>query len=99
MSHPDCRADWWVYILRCGDGSLYTGIAKDVDERHAKHQAGKGAKYTRGRGPLEVVYRERVGSKSEAARRELAIKKCSRSAKDLLIGQDADTLRAIAASG
>jgi len=77
---------WWVYILRCGDGTLYTGIATDVEERHAKHQAGKGAKYTRGRGPLVVVYRELLGSKGEASRRELAIKKLPRSAKQLLIG-------------
>ena len=47
---------WYVYILRCGDGTLYTGITDDVDRRLAVHRSGKGAKYTRGRGPLEVVY-------------------------------------------
>ena len=46
---------WKVYILRCGDGSLYTGIAVDVEHRLAVHRSGKGAKYTRGRGPLELV--------------------------------------------
>ncbi|MFR4201505.1 MAG: GIY-YIG nuclease family protein [Flavonifractor plautii] len=49
---------WWVYILRCGDGTLYTGTAADVERRLAAHRRGRGAKYTRGRGPLAVVYRE-----------------------------------------
>jgi len=49
---------WYVYILRCGDGTLYTGITDDVDRRLAAHRAGRGAKYTRGRGPLELVYLE-----------------------------------------
>ena len=47
---------WYVYILRCGDGTLYTGSTDDVERRLAAHRAGKGAKYTRGRGPLELVY-------------------------------------------
>lgn len=85
MSSLGAQSNWWVYILRCGDGTLYTGIAIDVDERHSKHQSGKGAKYTRGRGPLAVVYREFLGSKGDASKRELAIKKLPRSAKDLLI--------------
>ena len=48
---------WYVYMLRCGDDTLYTGVTDDVERRLAAHQAGKGAKYTRGRGPLELVYR------------------------------------------
>jgi predicted GIY-YIG superfamily endonuclease len=65
---------WLLYILRCGDGSLYTGIAVDVQARLAKHRSGKGAKYTRGRGPLELVYTEVCGSHSDALKRELAVK-------------------------
>lgn len=65
---------WYLYILRCGDGSLYTGITTDVEARLAQHRAGKGAKYTRGRGPLEVVYTEECGDHSAALKRELEIK-------------------------
>ena len=73
--------DWYVYILRCADGSLYTGITDNVEKRLAAHRAGKGAKYTRGRGPLELVYTQRQPDKSSALRRELAIKKLSRQKK------------------
>lgn len=79
--------DWYVYILRCGDGSLYTGITDDVDRRLAAHRAGKGAKYTRGRGPLELVFRERQPDKSAALRRERFIKRLSRADKLALIGE------------
>ena len=72
---------WWVYLLRCSDASLYCGIAMDVDARLQLHQAGKGAKYTRGRGPLELVYREACASKSKALQRERAIKRMRREAK------------------
>ena len=76
---------WKVYILRCGDGSLYTGIAMDVQRRFEMHSAGKGAKYTRGRGPLELVYTEECGTHSDALRRELAIKALPREEKLKLI--------------
>ncbi|WP_257309335.1 GIY-YIG nuclease family protein [Geothrix fuzhouensis] len=76
---------WWVYLLRCADGTLYCGIALDVEARLNLHQAGKGAKYTRGRGPLELVYREVCGSKAEALRRERALKRLKRPAKEALI--------------
>ena len=76
---------WYVYILRCGDGTLYTGITDDVDRRLAVHRAGKGAKYTRGRGPLEVVYTQEVPDKSAALKREIAIKKLTRQEKERLI--------------
>ena len=65
---------WKLYILRCGDGSLYTGITTDVEKRLEAHRSGKGAKYTRGRGPLELVYTEACGSHSDALKRELAVK-------------------------
>ena len=76
---------WKLYILRCGDGSLYTGITTDVEKRLAVHQSGKGAKYTRGRGPLEVVYREECGDQSAALKRELEIKALTREQKEMLI--------------
>ena len=77
--------NWYVYILRCGDGSLYTGISDDVPRRLAAHRAGKGAKYTRGRGPLELVYTQALPDKSAALRREAEIKKLRREEKEKLI--------------
>lgn len=75
---------WWVYLLRCGDGTLYCGIALDVEARLAQHGEGKGAKYTRGRGPLELVYREACATKGEALRREREIKRMRREGKTRL---------------
>lgn len=72
---------WKLYILRCGDGSLYTGITTDVEARLEAHRTGKGAKYTRGRGPLEVVYTEQCASKSDALKRERQIKALPREEK------------------
>lgn len=76
---------WYLYILRCGDGSLYTGITVDVEKRLEAHRSGKGAKYTRGRGPLELVYRESCADHSAALRRERAIKVLSKEEKLALI--------------
>ena len=76
---------YWLYILRCGDGSLYTGTTDDVERRLKAHREGKGAKYTRGRGPLEVVYREALSDKSAALKREWAVKRPSREEKLKLI--------------
>ena len=76
---------YWVYILRCADGTLYTGSTDDVARRAAAHNSGRGAKYTRGRGPVEVVYREECPDKSAALRRESAVKKLSRAEKLRLI--------------
>ena len=72
---------WYVYMLRCGDGTLYTGITDNVEKRLSAHRAGKGAKYTRGRSPLELVYVEEQLDKSAALRREIAIKKLPRKEK------------------
>ena len=77
--------NWKLYILRCKDGTLYTGITTDVEKRLEMHRSGKGAKYTRGRGPLELVYREECGDHSAALKRELAIKAMSREEKLKLI--------------
>ena len=76
---------WYVYLLRCGDGTLYAGITDDLDRRLAAHRAGRGAKYTRGRGPLELVYAEEQPDKPAALRREAAVKKLRRPAKEALI--------------
>lgn len=76
---------WKLYILRCGDGSLYTGITVDVQARLTQHREGTGAKYTRGRGPLELVYVEECEDRSCALKRELAIKALSKNEKLTLI--------------
>ena len=81
---------WWVYILRCGDGTLYTGTAADVERRLAAHRRGRGAKYTRGRGPLAVVYREACPDRGAALRREAVIKKYRRAEKEALISDYAE---------
>ena len=77
---------WYVYILECGDGTLYTGITDDLQRRLAAHQAGKGAKYTRGRGPLKLRYQEVCESYSHALRREVQIKRLNRQEKLKLLG-------------
>ena len=76
---------WKLYILLCGDNTLYTGITVDVDHRFDMHQSGKGAKYTRGRGPLKLVYVEECGTHSDALQREIAVKRLSRQEKMKLI--------------
>ena len=76
---------WYLYILRCGDGTLYTGITTDVEKRLETHRCGKGAKYTRGRQPLTLAYREVCESHSHALRRELEVKKLTRQEKEALI--------------
>lgn len=75
------RVDWVVYILHCADDTLYTGITNDLAGRLQAHTSGKGAKYTRGRGPYEVHHTEHYATKSEALKRERAIKRMSRQQK------------------
>jgi putative endonuclease len=75
----------WVYMLRCGDDSLYTGIAKDVPRRLAQHQAGKGARYTRTHLPVELVWTKRMRSWPLAMKEEIRIKRLSRAQKLALI--------------
>ena len=77
---------WQVYIVRCGDDTLYTGIARDAEKRFAQHQAGRGARYTRGRGPLALVYVEAASSHGEALRREAGIRRLGRAGKEARIG-------------
>jgi len=76
---------WFVYVARCADGTLYTGIASDVEARIAAHDAGKGARYTRGRGPLRVCAVHRCRSKGDALRLEIAVKRLTRDQKEALI--------------
>lgn len=85
------ETSWELYILRCGDGTLYTGIARNAEKRLEVHRSGKGAKYTRGRGPLQIVYRERCPNHGTALRREYAIKQLSRDEKERLILQSASS--------
>lgn len=78
-------SDWTVYMLRCADGSLYTGIARDAAKRCAAHNAGRGAKYTKARRPVAVVWSEPAECRSTASKREYAIKQLRRSDKLALI--------------
>ncbi|HLR08599.1 MAG TPA: GIY-YIG nuclease family protein [Bacillota bacterium] len=78
-------ANHLVYILQCGDGTLYTGYTTDLDHRLKMHASGKGAKYTRGRGPFIVVFTERFATKTEAMQREYEIKRLTRKQKWKLI--------------
>jgi predicted GIY-YIG superfamily endonuclease len=80
------KKDWTVYILRCGDGSLYTGIAKDVQVRLKQHSEGRGATYTRTRRPVTLLYQQQGLTHSEALIREAQIKAMPRSKKEELIG-------------
>jgi len=78
-------SDHYVYVLECADGTFYTGYTTDVERRVAEHDAGEGAKYTRGRTPVELVYRERFDSQSAAMSREHELKRLSRSRKERLV--------------
>lgn len=77
---------WHCYLLECADGTLYCGITNDLDKRLAAHNAGEGAKYTRGRAPVKLLYREPCADKSAALKREMEIKALPRAAKLALCG-------------
>ena len=79
--------DWYLYLIRCHDGTLYTGISTDVDRRFAQHQgAGNaGSRYLRGRGPLNLVFRENLGSKSLALKVERRVKKMPKARKEKVV--------------
>ena len=78
-----CR--FFTYMLRCGDGSLYTGYTDDLEKRLKKHASGEGAKYTRSHLPVELAYYEAFATKSEAMKREAAIKKLSKTEKEEMV--------------
>jgi putative endonuclease len=87
----DTGALYWLYLLQCRDGSLYTGIARDVEARLSEHDHGpRGAKYLKGRTPLVVVFRREVGDRARAQRLEHRVKKLPRAQKLLLISGQLD---------
>ena len=84
--------NWWVYIIRCSDQSLYTGITNDLERRWRQHASQQGAKYFRGRKPVEIVYLESSGDRSSASRREAAVKKLQRCDKEALIQSECNEI-------
>ena len=78
---------WWIYLIRCPDGSLYTGIALDVDKRFAEHLEGstKSAKFLRGKSPLELVLKQKIGTRSQALKLEIYIKKQKKEVKEKML--------------
>lgn len=86
-SHMVIPANWIVYILRCADGTLYTGITNNLERRVAEHEAGQGARYTKGRGPLKLVYQEICQGRGLASKREGQIKSLTKKGKLLLVAQ------------
>ena len=80
--------NWIVYILQCADGTLYTGITNDLERRMAEHEAGQGAKYTKGRGPFKLLHQEICQDRGLASRREFEIKSLDRKAKLLLVSTE-----------
>lgn len=81
----EIMSEWYLYMVRCRDGSLYTGVATDVERRLAQHRAGTGSRYLRGRGPLELVFQRQAGGRSEALRLEARVKRLSRARKEKLL--------------
>ena len=79
--------NWFVYILKCKDGTLYTGITNNIKKRIKAHKEGKGAKYTKGRGPFELIFEEKYLDKSSALKREAVIKQLRREDK-LILSQE-----------
>ena len=86
-NHRKKQERWFLYMLRCSDNSLYTGIAKDIEKRFQMHSKGKGARYTRTRLPLKLVYQKQCKSRTEALIRECVVKSLPKAKKILLINQ------------
>ena len=78
---------WWVYIVKCSDGTFYTGVSNNLKARIKKHNSGEGAKYTQSRRPVELVYKEKSLDRSRSLKREIEIKKLKRSEKLELINK------------
>lgn len=89
MSQTDAVSSWYLYIIRCANSHLYTGVTTDVTRRFAEHQSGgpKAAKFLKGKGPLTLMYQETLVDRSSALKREIAVKKLSRLQKLQLIDQ------------
>lgn len=90
----DGLREWAVYILRCGDGSLYTGIAKNVEDRLRKHRQGKGAAYTRTHLPVHLVHQEDNMTRSQALVREACLKRISKKSKEQFLMQQKERIHA-----
>jgi putative endonuclease len=86
---------WWVYVVRCADRSLYTGVTTDVPRRVQQHNAGDASRYTRSRLPVQLAYRETAADRGTALRREAEIKRLSRKAKERLIADEISSLCAV----
>jgi putative endonuclease len=89
---------WHLYLVRCADGTLYTGISTDVARRFAAHQRNRGARRLRGRGPLQLVYSQAVGNRSDALRLEYRVKRLDRVAKERLVNGETE-LTTLASTG
>ncbi|MFT5195758.1 MAG: putative endonuclease [Cellvibrionaceae bacterium] len=81
---------WYIYMVRCADNSLYTGITTDVDRRLNQHKKGNGAKYLKTRRPLTLVFQQRVGDRSQASKLEYAIKQLPKSKKEQIVREELD---------
>lgn len=86
---PPAVAPWHLYLVRCGDGTLYTGIARDVARRLEEHRSGSGARYLRGRGPLELVLERPAGERGAALRLERRVKLLTRARKEEILRRPA----------
>ena len=86
------KAIWSIYLIRCSDGSLYTGITTDVIRRLEMHRTGKGAKYLKTRRPLELVFSKEVGNRSQASKLEYAVKQLSKAKKEQIVSGEFDCL-------
>lgn len=95
VSRQDPLDDWHLYLVRCRDGSLYTGITTDVERRLQAHRANLGAKYLRGRGPLVLVFQKRIGAKQRAFQLERAIKRWPKYKKEKLVRRGPGSLNLI----
>ena len=92
--------EWTLYMIRTKNGALYTGITRDVERRFAEHADGgkKGAKYLKGRGPLKLVFQEKIGSRSEALKTEAAVKNMSKGEKEGMVGKELKLIQKINAN-
>ncbi|MEL7298059.1 MAG: GIY-YIG nuclease family protein [Pseudomonadota bacterium] len=93
MTQATDATPWYLYILRCADNSLYTGISPDVARRLAVHRSGKGSRYLRGRSPLTLIASHEIGDRSVATRAEMAFKRLTKRRKESLLVDDAELRR------
>ena len=84
---------WFLYVLECSDGSFYTGISNNLEKRITEHNSGKGSKYARARLPVRLIYSECVETKSQALKREIEVKRLTRTQKEQLVGKNNDQRR------